>query len=259
MAEAVSDRSLFPRLATWLPFGLMGTAFYPFRTIASTQDELRHLAEFDAPEGTVVVADHQTRGRGRHGREWLDEPGANLLFSVLLRPRIPAAHVPRLSLLSAVAAADALTSATGVTVGIRWPNDLQVRERKVGGILAEAAAMGDRVSHVVLGIGINVNQTKFPADLSRPTTSLALEAGRALDREALLQELLASLDRWYTRYLREGFRPVREGWRQVSVTLGRPVEGGGLIGIAEDLDEDAALLVRTADGVLARLVAGELR
>ncbi len=259
MAEAVPDCSLFPRLAARLPFGLMGTAFYPFRTIASTQDELRRLAELDAPEGTVVVADHQTRGRGRHGREWLDEPGANLLFSVLLRPHIPAAHVPRLSLLSAVAAADALVSATELTVGIRWPNDVQVRGRKVVGILAEAAVVGERISHVVLGIGINVNQTRFPADLTRPATSLALEAGRQLDREALLEALLAALDRWYARYLREGFLPVREGWRRASVTLGGPVEGGGLIGIAEDLDEDAALLVRTADGALARLVAGELR
>ena len=236
----------------------MGRAFYPFRMLTSTQDELRRLADSGAPEGTVVVTDHQTRGRGRQGRAWLDEPGANLLVSVLLRPPIPAAQVPRLSLLAALAAADGLTAATGVTVGICWPNDLQVRERKVAGILAEAAATGDRVSHATLGIGINVNQTEFAADLSRPATSLALEAGRQLDREMLLEALLASLDRWYARYLREGFSPVREGWRRASVTLGRPVDGGGITGIAEDLDEDGALLVRVPEGGLARLVAGEV-
>jgi len=207
----------------------------------------------------VVIADHQTRGRGRHGREWLDEPGANLLFSVLLRPDLPAAQVPRLSLLTALASAEALAAGTGLPIGIRWPNDLQVRARKVGGILAEAAAAGERVSHVVLGIGINVNQTRFPADLSRPATSLALEAGQALDREALLEGLLASLDRWYARYRREGFLPVRDGWRRASVTLGHPVDGGGVSGIAEDLDEDGALLVLTPEGVRVRLVAGELR
>jgi BirA family biotin operon repressor/biotin-[acetyl-CoA-carboxylase] ligase len=237
----------------------MGRAFYPFRSLPSTQDELRRLADSGAPEGTVVLADHQTRGRGRKGGEWLDEPGANLLFSVLLRPDIPAAQAPRLSLLAAVAAADGLTAVTGMTIGIRWPNDLQVKERKVVGILAEAETVGDRLSHVVLGIGVNVNQTEFAADLSRPATSLTLESGRELDREALLAALLASLDRWYARYLREGFPPVREGWRRSSVTLGHPVDGDGVTGIAEDLDEDGALRVRTAEGALARLVAGEIR
>ena len=259
LGEAVPTHSLFPRLAARLPIGRMGRAFYAFRTIASTQDELRRLAEAGAPEGTLVVADHQTRGRGRRGRWWRDEPGANLLLSLLFRPDIPAAQAPQLSLLAALASTDALGAATGLGIGVRWPNDLQVRERKVGGILAEAQAVGERVSHISLGIGINVNQTRFPADLSRPATSLALEAGQALDREALLEGLLASLDRWYARYRREGFLPVRDGWRRASVTLGHPVDGGGVSGIAEDLDEDGALLVLTPEGVRVRLVAGELR
>lgn len=236
----------------------MGRAFYTFWTIPSTQDELRRLAEAGAPEGTLVVADHQSRGRGRQERRWLDEPGANLLFSLLLRPNIPVARACQLSLLAALASAEALAVATGLTIGIRWPNDLQVRELKAGGILAETLAAGDRVAHVILGIGINVNQTEFPPDLVERATSLALEARRALDRESLLEALLASLDRWYARYLREGFAPVSEAWCRASVTLGRPVNGGNVAGIAEDLDGDGALLVRTATGALVRLV-GELR
>lgn len=230
-----------------------------FRTVASTQDELRRLAEAGVPEGTVVVADHQIRGRGRQGRRWLDEPGTNLLLSLLLRPETPAARAPQLSLLAALASAEALSTSTGLVIGIRWPNDLQVRERKVGGILAEAAALGEQVSHVILGIGIDVNQTEFPDDLSGRATSLALEAGQALDREALLEALLISLDRWYARYRREGFAPVRDGWLRAAVTLGQRVNGSGVTGTAEDLDADGALLVQTAEGTLVRLVAGELR
>ncbi len=237
----------------------MGRACYAFRTIDSTQDELRRLAEAGDPEGALVLADHQTLGRGRQGRRWLDQPGTNLLLSVLLRPPVPAAWTPQLSLLAALASAEALGAATELAIRIRWPNDLLVRERKVAGILAEAAVTGERVAHVVVGIGINVNQTEFPADLSTRATSLALEAGRRLDREPLLETLLVSLDRWYARYLSEGFSPVRERWSQASVTLGDRVNGGGITGIAVDLDADGALLVRTAEGDLVRLVTGELR
>lgn len=232
---------------------------HAYGTISSTQDELRRLAEAGASEGTLVVADHQTRGRGRMGRTWLDEPGANLLLSVLFRPEIPAARIPQLSLLAAVASAEALRAATDLVIGIRWPNDLQVRERKVGGILAEGAAIGEQVLYVILGIGINLNQTEFPAELLMPATSLALEVGQALDRETLLETLLGSLDQWYARYRAEGFPPVREGWRRASATLGHWINGGGVTGVAEDLDLDGALLVRTAGGDLVRLIAGELR
>lgn len=259
LADALATGTLFPSLAARLPLGRMGKPCYAFSMIGSTQDELRRLAEAGAPEGTLVVADHQTQGRGRQGRRWLDEPGASLLLSLLLRPDLPSAQVPQLSLLAATASAEALTAATGLPIRIRWPNDLELKERKVGGILAEAMTAGERVVHVILGIGVNVNQTRFPPDLARPATSLALEAGRVWERESLLEVLLASLDRWYRRYLSEGFAPVREGWRRAAATLGHPVDAGGVTGFAEDLDGDGALLVRTPEGVRVRLVAGELR
>lgn len=258
MPPALAEGIVFPRMVARLPIGRMGSTFYAFSTIPSTQDEVRRLAEAGAPEGTLVVADHQIQGRGRQGRQWLDEPGANLLFSVLLRPQVPATRIPQLSLMAALASGEALSRATGLSVGIRWPNDLEVRGRKIAGVLAEAQVHGAEIAHVILGIGINVNQTRFPPDLARPATSLALEAGHTLDREVLLEALLSSLGRWYPRYLSEGFAPVREGWRRVSVTLGRSVNGSGITGTAEDLDADGALLLRTAEGKLVRLVAGEL-
>ncbi|MFQ5896650.1 MAG: biotin--[acetyl-CoA-carboxylase] ligase [Candidatus Methylomirabilia bacterium] len=235
----------------------MGKVFHAVPVLPSTQDELRRLAEAGAPEGAVVVADHQTEGRGRQGRSWVDQPGANLLVSLLLRPKIPVAQVPQLSLLTAVAAQEALAASTGLQIEIRWPNDLEIRRLKVAGILAEASSVGGRVSLVILGIGINVNQTHFP-DLPRKATSLALEAGRMLDREALLERLLDALNRWYTRYLRQGFLPVREAWLRTARGLGGPIRQGSVTGRAEDLDSDGALVVRTAEGQVIRLVAGEL-
>lgn len=257
VAEASPDSLLFRRLAAQLPFGLMGRAFHPFPVATSTQDELRRLAERGAPEGTVVVANHQTRGRGREGRSWVDQPGSNLLLSLLLRPKMTATRVPQLSLLGAVATREVLITSTQLEIGIRWPNDLVVGRRKLAGILAEASALGDQVGQVILGIGINVNQTAFP-ELGAEVTSLALELGYALDREALLEGLLATLDRWYGRWLQDGFLPVRETWRRAAVTLGQPVSRAEVVGTAEDLDVDGALLVRTAEGRVVRVVAGQI-
>ncbi|MFQ5829370.1 MAG: biotin--[acetyl-CoA-carboxylase] ligase [Candidatus Methylomirabilia bacterium] len=255
MAEASPDCLFCSRLAARLPRGLMGRAFYAFPVVISTQDELRRLGESGAPEGTVVVADHQTGGRGRQRRTWVDQPGSNLLFSLLLRPEMPAAQVPQLTLLAAVATREALIASTRLEIVIRWPNDLLVGRRKLAGILAEASALDDRVSQVILGIGINVNQTTFP-ELGAEATSLALELGHPLDREMLLEGLLAALDGWYTRCLREGFLGVREAWRQAAVSLGQPVATAGVAGVAEDLDVDGALLVRTGEGRVVRVVAG---
>ncbi|MFQ5520748.1 MAG: biotin--[acetyl-CoA-carboxylase] ligase [Candidatus Methylomirabilia bacterium] len=256
MARTISKSTLFSRLSARLPLGLMGRAFHAVRVVPSTQDELRRLAEAGAPEGSVVVADHQTEGRGRQGRAWVDQPGANLLVSVLLRPKIPMARVPQLSLLAAVATQEALTASSHLEIRVRWPNDLEVHRRKVAGILAEASSDG-RATVVMIGLGINVNQTEFP-DLPRRATSLALEAGRMFDREALLEGLLDALNRWYTRYLRQGFVPVREAWLQSAHGLGGRITQGSVTGTAEGLDSDGALLVRTSAGEVIRLVAGEL-
>lgn len=258
--HALLDRSLYPRLAARLPFGLMGRAFYPLRSVDSTQDVAKQLAAEGAPEGTVVVADHQTRGRGRAGRTWLAEPRVNLLFSVLLHPPIPIARVPQLSLLAAVASSEALETQTGLPLRIRWPNDLMLAGRKVAGILTEAASGAQRVLHVVVGIGINVNQTGFPDEIRDRATSLALATGRSLDREKLLEVLLTALDRWYTVYLETGFASARSAWCRNSATLGEwVVSEQGIAGTALDLDEDGALMVRVPSGVVERVVGGEVQ
>lgn len=228
--------------------------------VGSTQTEARRLAEAGAPEGTAVVAEHQTQGRGRLGRRWIDEPGAALLVSIVLRPTLDAPRLPQLSLVAGVAVAEALAEASGLRVSLSWPNDLLLRGRKVAGILAESFAGRDAGAVVILGIGINVNQERFPEDLAARATSLAFEAGHPFDREQMLRTVLNRLEAWYRRWVGEGFEPAREAWRRGSATLGQRVTiGEGVNGMALDLAEDGALLVRTDAGALVRRVAGELR
>jgi BirA family biotin operon repressor/biotin-[acetyl-CoA-carboxylase] ligase len=258
--EARVDPTLFSRLAVRLPIGLMGSAFYPYRTIDSTQAAANRLAGEGAPEGSVVVADHQTRGRGRQGRNWWAEAGSSLLVSIILRPSIPADRLPHFPLLGAVAGLEALKSVANLPIFIKWPNDLLVNQQKVAGILAGAGSADRQVLQVIMGIGINVNQQSFPPDLQGQATSLALASGSEISREAVLEALLRSLDSWYRRYLEQGFSPVREAWRPGAVTLGQAVtiSAPALEGVAEDLDEDGALLVR-AEGRLVRIFSGEIQ
>ncbi len=230
------------------------------QSVDSTQAEVARLARAGAPEGTVVSALHQTAGRGRWSRRWWDAPEESLLVSVLLRPAVPPARAPQLTLVAAVAVVDAVREAAGVTAAIRWPNDVMAGGRKLCGILAEASSGADgRLEHVVLGIGINVNQTAFPPDIEALATSLCLVTGARHDRRAVLAALLAALRRWYGVYLAEGLGPVREAWRRASLTLGERVTSpGARAGLAVDLDEDGALLVQADDGTLQRLSSGEV-
>ena len=238
---------------------VIGCTVHALDDVDSTQAELARLAGEGAPEGTVVTARHQQAGRGRRGRFWWDAPGEGLILSVLLRPPVPAAQAPQLSLVGAVAVSDALEAASGVEARIRWPNDVLLGGLKLCGILPEAVSgPGGRLAHVILGIGINVNQDRFPADLSGRATSLRLATGTRHDPGRLLEAVLDALDRRYAEWLAGGFAVMRDAWRQRSATLGQPValpEGGG--GVAVDVDVDGALLVRAGDGGLRRVVSGE--
>jgi BirA family biotin operon repressor/biotin-[acetyl-CoA-carboxylase] ligase len=223
--------------------------------VASTQAVAFALAGEGAPDRTVVVADHQTAGRGRFGRRWLDEPGASLLVSILLRPRLEPSRLPLLSYAAAVAVAEALEAAAGLAGRLKWPNDVLVDGRKIAGILLESRI--GQAPAVVVGIGVNVAQRAFPPDLAPRVTSVALAGGRSTDREALLAALLESFDAWRGRLEGEGFAAVRERWLALSDTLGRPVRVDGRVGIAVDLDAEGALVLR--DGAtLHRVIAGEM-
>jgi BirA family biotin operon repressor/biotin-[acetyl-CoA-carboxylase] ligase len=236
---------------------LVGHAVHTLDTVDSTQAVLARLAAEGAAEGTVVTAWHQTAGRGRRGRRWWDVPGQSLMMSVLLDPPVPAGRAPELSLVAGLAVADALEVAAGVTARIRWPNDVLIDGRKISGVLPEAVARGDgRLAHVLLGIGINVDQDGFPDDLRDAATSLKLATGRTYDHGRLLQTVLDALDRRYDEWLSAGFAGLRDEWRRRACTLGERVRtADGREGVAVDVDESGALLVDAGLGTLTRVVS----
>lgn len=238
---------------------VIGRVIHALDEVSSTQAEVARLAAEGAPEGLVVTARHQRAGRGRLGRVWWDQPGQGLLLSVLLRPPVASTRVPQLGLVGGLAVIDAVAAETGLTPGLRWPNDVMVGERKVCGVLAEAATRADGgVDRVILGIGLNVNHEWFPPEVAGRASSLRLLTGRVHDRERLLAALLEALDARYREFLAES-EDLRAAWRRHSVTLGARVRAAdGREGVAVDLDETGALLVRAEDGALLRVVSGEI-
>ena len=234
-----------------------------YRTeIGSTNDEAKRLARAGAPEGTVVIADCQNRGRGRLNREWAAPPGSGLLMSLIFRPKLATHQVQRLTILCGLAVADAIELQTGLQVGLKWPNDAVIAGRKVCGILSEIEFEGPKVSFAVVGIGINVNldPALLPADLPLTATSLSRELGAEVARLPLLQALLQKIEERYS--MLGAAQSLHSQWAARLVTLGRPVTVSGTVpaleGMAESVDADGALLVRLADGRLEKVLAGDV-
>lgn len=255
------DPSLFVEIRSHLPVGVMGRRFLACRETESTNSVALALAALDAPEGSIVVADYQTAGRGRQRRAWVAPPGTSLLVSILLRPNCPPERVPQLSLVSGVAVREAL-ALFGVETHLKWPNDLLLHGKKVGGILLEASSIPGRDPIVVVGLGLNVHQERqdFPPDLRNRATSLAIESAHPIDRTDLLKLVLASLDRWYATYLRDGFAPVREAWLEGARGLGQRVrlDGQAVAGRVVDLASDGSLILEVDGRRRVQVRAGEI-
>jgi BirA family biotin operon repressor/biotin-[acetyl-CoA-carboxylase] ligase len=215
----------------------------------STNREAADLARAGAPEGVVVVAEHQTAGRGRLGRTWEAPPGSSLLMTVLLRPTLDAARLHLVTMAVALAAADACAEVAGFAPDLKWPNDLMVEDRKLAGILAEAGFEGNAPQWVVVGIGLNVNWPKeLPPELSGIAVAANHLAGRTVDRERLLAQFLKRLSNRYS-----SLDSVAEDYRRRCATIGRDVRmelpGETLRGRAVDVDDAGRLVVDTGDDV----------
>jgi BirA family biotin operon repressor/biotin-[acetyl-CoA-carboxylase] ligase len=242
----------------------VGRQVVVFDEVGSTNTEAFRLAEGGAVEGTVVLAEAQTRGKGRMGRTWESPSGVNIYCSVILRPAILPLATPQLTFVSSLAVCRAIESVCGLVPRIKWPNDILLNGRKVAGLLNELSAETERVNFLVLGIGLNVNMEpeQFPSDLRYPATSLAMESGGPLSRLPLIRALLTELDRLYGRYLDDGFAPLREEWERRSAFQGQRVKvsspGDDLVGVAAGIDGDGALLVRRDDGEVSRVLAGDV-
>jgi BirA family biotin operon repressor/biotin-[acetyl-CoA-carboxylase] ligase len=227
-----------------------GRSYRYYDEIESTNVEAKALANRGAPEGTVVIAEAQTAGRGRLGRRWTSPAGKGLLFSALLRPMLPMSDAHMLTLVAACAAAEALESLAEVTVSIKWPNDLFIGDRKMGGILLEVAGEQDDVDWVVVGMGVNVNTeyAELPVALRKTATSLKMATGGPVDRSELLARLLLTLDAYYRHSLADGFERVVSDFRSRDYLLDRTVSvqtrDGAVVGLASGIDERGALLVQ---------------
>lgn len=256
------DKLLPPEITQGLRARYLKGPIHHFETLPSTNDLAKELGSREAPEGTLVVAESQSRGRGRLGREWDSPPGLGLYVSLLLRPPLPPTEMPRITLTVAVAVVRALKRATGVAPGIKWPNDLLVDGKKVGGVLTEMETESDRIRHLVVGLGLNVNNREFPPPLHLTATSLALAAGSTFSRRLILQAWLEEFEALYDLFLNQDFPVILEEWRQYNVTLGQRVtvrQGPREIsGLALEVAGDGALLVRQKTGEIVRVTSGEI-
>jgi len=232
--------------------------------VDSTQSTIFDLAAQGAADRTVVVADYQAAGRGRRGRAWDAPPGTSLLMSILVRPRGTPDRWGGYSLASALTVADALARVAGLSTRLKWPNDVLVGGRKIAGILLEsrmpaAGPVGPvGVAGVIaVGIGVNLGQRAFPAGLAARATSVALETGRAVERDAALSAVLEAFDGWRAQLEQDGLAPIRARWLALADTIGRRVSVDGVTGVAIDLDVDGALVLQDGEH-RHRVVAGEV-
>lgn len=230
----------------------------------STQGDVLKLAEQGQAEGAVVIAEEQTGGRGRFGRQWFSPPDKGIWMSVLLRPDLPLQHTPQLTLLTGVAVCRAVRACSGADAGIKWPNDVLIDGRKVCGILLESTVEDHEVRYCIAGIGVDVNfdPEDYPEDLTTIATSLKMETGQSVDRTKLTAAILTELEQLYFLYQKEGFGVISALWEALSVSMNREITvtnpHGVIEGKAIGLDPSGALIVEKHDGEHTLIISGEI-
>jgi len=239
-----------------------GLPLFSYGRLGSTNEAAARLAQAEAPEGALVTAEEQLRGRGRQGRTWHSPPGVGIWMSLVLRPRIDPDKCTGIPLLGALAIAHGIERVTGARPELKWPNDVYLDGRKVAGVLGESAVEGTRVRFAVLGMGINVNlpATSLPPELSATAGSLAMATGRTWDRVAVLAAILLGLEERYDAYVTSGFSAIREEFLSSSHLVGRPVEvifpHGSVSGTVLDMAGNGELVLAT-DGGTSQVRVGE--
>ncbi|MEN6390834.1 MAG: biotin--[acetyl-CoA-carboxylase] ligase [Syntrophomonas sp.] len=237
--------------------------YFYLQEIDSTNNYAKQLAAKGYPEGTLVIAERQTAGRGRRGRQWHSEPGQCIFMSLILRPSLPLKELSRMTLFIAVAVVDTLER-FGIKSGIKWPNDVLINGRKIAGILTEAVTDMDGIEYIVTGIGLNINNriADFPEEVRSIATTVREETGRLVPRVEVLQEFLWQLEKSYRQLISGGFNEILEKVRSLSLVIGRDVKIDSVNGItsgrAIDIDNDGFLMVRDSMGNIHRVMSGEI-
>ncbi len=260
--NALPDTLLPAILLCGLKTRNMGHEIHSYKTIGSTNETAKRLAEAGAPEGTLVISEKQTKGRGRLGRSW-HSPGHGLYFSLILKPDLEFARFPALSMVAALSICNSLEQFGDIKAQIKWPNDCLLNGKKAAGILVELSAELDKVSYAILGIGVNVNNERgtFPSHLRSKATSLFIETGKKIDRTILMQIFLSHFEKSYYNFIRYGLRSVAHELvkrpivldHNITIRIGKK----RISGMAMGFDGNGALRLKTKDGVKV-ISAGEV-
>lgn len=261
--EQVPDILTPDMLRQRLRGSLFGKRIYHFFKTDSTNQVALELGHAGEPEGAVIIAEEQTAGRGRAGHSWHSERAAGIYATILLRPRLAPVQAPLLTMMAGLSARAAVQAATGLTVDLKWPNDLMISGKKLGGILTEMHAEPSQVRFVIVGIGVNVNQQKFPAELAGASTSLRMETGKVQSRLEVLVQFLRQFESDYKELLSEGSAGVVKRFeaassyargKRVRVTNGRE----SFTGVTAGLEETGVLRVKRDDGEITLVIAGDV-
>jgi BirA family transcriptional regulator, biotin operon repressor / biotin---[acetyl-CoA-carboxylase] ligase len=244
--------------------GVFGKKVVYEATVKSTQEIAHSRAREGADEGTIVIADEQTGGRGRMGRQWQSPSGTGIWMSLILRPKIPLQKSPQLTLLIAVAVSKAIEKVTGIEASIKWPNDLLINGKKVAGILTELQAEADSIHSVIVGIGINVNQGSehFSEEISNIATSLAIEGGKTFKRAELVGAILSEVETLYMNYLESGFGMIKLLWEARAFSLGKRITArsvsGTITGYAKGITDEGVLVLEDDFGKIHSIYSADI-
>ncbi len=258
----VPDRLYPEEIRDGLDTEFIGRKVYYYEHAISTNETARELADRGCPDGALVIAEEQSGGKGRLGRNWFSPYGKGIWFSIVLFPPVNPSDAPTLTMLGAVAVARAIRKIANVEAGIKWPNDILLDGKKICGILSGMSAEIERINYLIIGIGINVNVEEFPSELEDTVTSLKIYTGQPVKRTVLLQEILMEIEQLYKLWLQNGFQPILRFWKEMCVMLNKMIRVNGIKdvfeGWAEDVDDRGNLILRLEDGSLKGFVAGDV-
>ena len=257
--DTIAEEEVASRLQT----ERMGRQIRYFSRIDSTNQYAKRIAEEGAPDGTLIIADEQTAGKGRSGRTWVTPPAEAIAFTLLLRPKLSPDRISMVTLVMGLAVTNAVNSLYGVSAGIKWPNDVVIKGRKLCGILTEMSAEVRQVNYIVIGVGINANLTSFPEEIREIATSLKLELGRDINRAELIARVMAEFERLYAEFEAQGdLGAVMQEYNELCLNADSKVRvldpNGEYTGTSRGINSMGELLVETEDGKMQEVYAGEV-